>query len=460
MGAGNWQMNSGDPQGALARHNEALSVFQELDDTEGMAASLDLLGMTSYHCVKLADEISYHRQAVELFRQTGNRQGAVSSLSLLAISTSSYDWPAPSENESQLAASIAAGEEALEESRAMGWRAGEAFACYTLGMTLGWQGDYGRALTLLHEGLRIAVEIQHEQWQVACLRGLGELQLDVLTPEYARSAFDEGLDIARRIKSDFWTVSLSSGLARALAGIGEGQRGAELIIPLRDGQPPALTAWQSACAQMEVALAVKDYPTVERLGGLLEQVAWPDGRPSRLTLIRVEALLGRRRSAEAEDVVIGVLRCAGLPGPLLWRALLLRGRVEAMRGRRAEAARSYRAARQVIEELASSIQDSSLKHAFLTRAIALLPRTRPETDARAEARERNDGLTQRESEVAALVAQGLSNREIAEALFLSQRTVAVHIANVLSKLGFASRTQIATWVITKGLTGTDATGTR
>jgi DNA-binding NarL/FixJ family response regulator len=55
-------------------------------------------------------------------------------------------------------------------------------------------------------------------------------------------------------------------------------------------------------------------------------------------------------------------------------------------------------------------------------------------------------LTRRESEVARLVAQGLSNREIATRLFLSVRTVETHVDRALGKLGFRSRTQLATWV--------------
>ena len=61
------------------------------------------------------------------------------------------------------------------------------------------------------------------------------------------------------------------------------------------------------------------------------------------------------------------------------------------------------------------------------------------------------GLTARERQVAALVAQGKSNREIAEQLVVGERTADAHISNILSKLEFTSRTQIATWAIAKGL---------
>jgi non-specific serine/threonine protein kinase len=58
-------------------------------------------------------------------------------------------------------------------------------------------------------------------------------------------------------------------------------------------------------------------------------------------------------------------------------------------------------------------------------------------------------LTPREWQVATLVAQGLSNRQIATKLVISQRTAEGHVEHVLTKLGFTSRTQIATWVISQ-----------
>ncbi len=56
------------------------------------------------------------------------------------------------------------------------------------------------------------------------------------------------------------------------------------------------------------------------------------------------------------------------------------------------------------------------------------------------------GLTRREREIAALLAEGLTNKEIASRLVISQRTVETHVDHVLGKLGITSRAQVASWV--------------
>lgn len=63
------------------------------------------------------------------------------------------------------------------------------------------------------------------------------------------------------------------------------------------------------------------------------------------------------------------------------------------------------------------------------------------------ARRHASPLSAREREVAELVAQALSNREIAARLVLSERTVETHVRNILGKLGFTTRTEIATWLL-------------
>ncbi len=61
-----------------------------------------------------------------------------------------------------------------------------------------------------------------------------------------------------------------------------------------------------------------------------------------------------------------------------------------------------------------------------------------------------NALTAREQEIALLIAQGLSNRAIAAELVISSATVARHVANMLAKLGFSSRTQVAAWMVEWG----------
>jgi DNA-binding NarL/FixJ family response regulator len=70
-------------------------------------------------------------------------------------------------------------------------------------------------------------------------------------------------------------------------------------------------------------------------------------------------------------------------------------------------------------------------------------------------RELPDGLTRREAEVLTLVADGLSNRQIAETLYISDRTVARHLTNIFTKIRVTSRTQAARYAIDRGMTGTE-----
>ena len=111
--------------------------------------------------------------------------------------------------------------------------------------------------------------------------------------------------------------------------------------------------------------------------------------------------------------------------------------------------------------LASALLDRNhpgdvARAAELARAAASEARRlgmpRPEGEAAAlversrQAARRADPLTAREREIAGLVAAALTNRQIAERLFLSERTVESHVRNILGKLGLANRTQIATTV--------------
>jgi DNA-binding NarL/FixJ family response regulator len=64
-------------------------------------------------------------------------------------------------------------------------------------------------------------------------------------------------------------------------------------------------------------------------------------------------------------------------------------------------------------------------------------------------------LTDREREVLALVARGLSNKAIADELAITERTARTHVSNILGKLGLASRTQAALYAVEHGLGGAE-----
>ena len=66
---------------------------------------------------------------------------------------------------------------------------------------------------------------------------------------------------------------------------------------------------------------------------------------------------------------------------------------------------------------------------------------------------RGSTLTDREREVLGLIADGRSNREIARALVLSEKTVKTHVSNILMKLDLADRTQAALWAVRHGAAG-------
>ena len=104
----------------------------------------------------------------------------------------------------------------------------------------------------------------------------------------------------------------------------------------------------------------------------------------------------------------------------------------------------------MIALLSDSIKDPILREHFEQAAYAMLPKEKPVSARRTTASQYN-GLTEREWEVAALIGQGQSNADIAELLVVSKRTVETYVSNVLSKLGFTSRSQIALWTRDKGL---------
>ncbi|MFJ5551578.1 response regulator [Streptomyces sp. NPDC093225] len=100
------------------------------------------------------------------------------------------------------------------------------------------------------------------------------------------------------------------------------------------------------------------------------------------------------------------------------------------------------------DALAGAIRSVHAGHVLLQPEVAGVLLSQDE----APATSRGGALTEREREVLGLIADGRSNREIARALVLSEKTVKTHVSNILMKLDLADRTQAALWAVRHGLT--------
>ena len=98
-------------------------------------------------------------------------------------------------------------------------------------------------------------------------------------------------------------------------------------------------------------------------------------------------------------------------------------------------------------------RDMPIEQALELAFAATEPPATPSNEQPDRLAQQVERLSPREREVAALLAHGLSNRQIAEKLVITERTVAAHIEHLLNKLGFASRHQVGTWADEHGLSG-------
>ena len=102
--------------------------------------------------------------------------------------------------------------------------------------------------------------------------------------------------------------------------------------------------------------------------------------------------------------------------------------------------------REVIDAIRAVYAGESVLHPVVARRV--IDRMVSPASSKTEATEL---LSQREMEVLKLAATGVSNKEIARQLFLSPRTVQVHLGNIFSKLGVASRTEAILYGLKRGL---------
>jgi DNA-binding CsgD family transcriptional regulator len=458
---GNWLGNTGRIEEGLQAHRDALTIFEEHRNRQGMAETLDLLSTLDGMRGDRMTAVAELGQAIALFRTLGDTQNLISSLAMRAIQSM------PGANETTCCPQRTQDEcvrdasESLRLSRQIDSLAGQSFAEVALAHVLSSFGEFGSALAHAHEAQRIAREIEHQQWLVSTCYALGRAYVHLLAPDQAITALATGLSLARELGSAFWTATLSAYAGRAYILNHDLTAAQAILQPMmpREQLPRtiaerdvALTWGELAQAQgePEVALQIAEHLLATVPGQQPEQPTQPIPHLLRL---QGEALLDLSRFDEAVAALENARRGAMERNarPLLWTIHRSLGRAHQFRQRNDEARQEIAAARRLIGELAATIEDSALRATFTQAALGSLPQEKS-IHPREATRQAFGGLTTREREVVALLAEGKTSRQIADALVVSERTAEVHVSNILKKLGFSSRTQVAVWAVERGLT--------
>ncbi|HYO50720.1 MAG TPA: LuxR C-terminal-related transcriptional regulator, partial [Chloroflexia bacterium] len=459
---GNWYANNEQQQKAIHFHEEALTLFEKLGDDAGQAATLDLLGISSLIGGNLPACAAYYERAVELFRKLGDKQGLASSLGPYSLCGGSYMAPTLTGPLASAEACRRGAEEAVSLMRQIGSRSGEAFALMFLALNQGARGGYRVAWPAAHECIALSSEIGHMLTLAGGHFALGALYLELMMPEEARLHTQEALNVSLRSNSPFLIGSSSAFHARACVMLRDIATANETLNAALPEDAPLVTVPQRlvAGARVEVALARRKPEEALRLVSLLAESQLPSaGVAPVLSYWRAKARLMEGNGATAVAALEEALAAARTRElePLVWRVEVELGHLYHAQGRRLDATACWQDARRVIRGLEEQLTDEQVRTTFLRNSARLMPIQASPTDKQTS-KQMADGLTGRELDVARLVVQGKSNREIAEELVLSQRTVQVHITNILGKLGFESRAQIAAWVVQKGLAAPQAAG--
>ncbi len=455
---GNWHMNQGQVTAALSFHGGALELFRQRRDRQGIAQTLDLLGIVSYALGDIVQGVAYLGQAVPIFRELDDRQGLVNVLINLTLQAVSDTEVLGKIDYLQLK-SLA--DETFQIAHESNWPQGEASALMQGAICLEKAGDYRQALGLLAREQSMLEERQYRELFARLHLRFGSIFLDLLDMTEAQQHFEIGLTAVKELGSGLLMLAATSHLASAALLRKDFARARALLDALLPAEYPEGEELlpRRACWAVRAELQLREGQpgrALELIDRLLASAPnlgqyGPHAIPY-LSLLRGRALaaLGQMENAEVE--LQGTLPVARMQGrlPLEWRLHSELGWVYRSLGQREEAEREFSAARTIIEQLANHVSEEALRRNFLQRALEMMPASHVPT-ARQAAKREFGGLTARERELAALIARGKSNREIADELVISEKTTERHITNILKKLDFGSRTQIAVWAAQKGL---------
>jgi DNA-binding CsgD family transcriptional regulator len=297
-----------------------------------------------------------------------------------------------------------------------------------------WRGDLEAArqdLTWLLERSGVSVD---PQYAAPALSRLADVATWERRPEQARAAVVRGLGLLDEVDDPELVIELCLAGLAAEAAIAE-------RVGARRAEPARQETAGVATGLLERANAAATADSVELVGAVRARLVTAEAEWSRAA--------GRAdpdRWARAVDAW-DRLGCPWPAGYARWRqaeALLDRG------GSRDQGAPLLRASWAAATGLGAGPLGAEIEALARRARIRLEPAAA--ADAVAPPPGEELGLTPREREVLVLVADGRSNRQIAQELFISHKTASVHVSNILAKLGVANRAEAAVAAHRLGLT--------
>lgn len=310
-----------------------------------------------------------------------------------------------------------------------------------LGIVAADHGDIGRARTRHAEALAIRRELRDRSALALSLYNLGTVATAVGDYDEARSVLAEALALRQELGDGIGAAYTTLALGQAIAGRGERAVGAGMVAR-------ALERFREAGDRSGIAYA------------LLAQARMA---PERLDAARLyaEALSIHETLGDQPAMVAGLEGMAAVAIALGEPVAALRFLVSAMAAR--DALRISRnpvdepAAQELLASVRETLGEPACNLAFslpspLAEAVADAIAWGGDVAARSAASAKPDfGLTPREWEVLRLMAEGRTDPEIAEALFMAPRTASWHVGHVLMKLGAESRTSAVAIALRNGL---------
>ena len=304
-------------------------------------------------------------------------------------------------------------------------------------------GDLDGARADLAIGRAEAASIEDVQF-AGDLEGVtAELELEAERPEVALAAVREGN-------------------ARIGAGVDPRVLGPLAMFGLRAAADLAVQARARRDVHAAEAAVAAAEAFLQRYTAALAGLETPDDMAGR-ELAWVEAMLhaelGRARG-EDDAGAWAALRplLAARPTPYLEAYVLWRQADASDRAATAAASEALREGFEIARRIGADLLATRVESLARRRRISL---DAPSAMDQAGGRAPLDpfGLTAREREILRLLAEGYSNRRIADSLFISESTAGVHVSNILGKLGVASRTEAATTAVRLGLDREDPAAT-